>query len=84
MEIAQSKGIMLGSTEFEKREFDTTPIDFMAWTTTHTSIGISFFIKGNIAAEIEINAMMAFAKLNKLFFNSIDFEHNKICFFFIF
>ena len=84
MEIAQSKGIMLGSTEFEKREFDTTPIDFMAWTTSHSSLGISFFTKGTIAAEVEIKAMIEFAKLNKLFFNSIDFYNDKICFLFLF
>ena len=84
MEIAQSKGIMLGSTEFEKREFDTSPIDFMAWTTSHTSIGISFYIKGEIVAEIEIKAMMEFAKINNLFFNSIDFYKDKICFLFLF
>jgi hypothetical protein len=82
MEIAQSKGIMLGSTEFEKREFDTTPIDFMAWTTTYTSIGISFYVKGDIASATEIKAMMSFAKLNNLYFNSVDFEHGKVCYFF--
>ena len=76
MEIAQSKGIMLDMT----KELDTTPIDFMAWTTIKTDLGISFFVNGNIASEIEIKAMMAFAKLNNLFFNSVDFYNGKICF----
>ena len=65
-----------------QREWNTEPIDFMTWTTHITNLGISFYVKGDIASATEIKAMMTFAKLNNLYFNSVDFEHGKVCYFF--